>query len=77
MNHLQRAHTPPKEIPHPMTDKTEHIVVTVNQQQMVLLERLESEGEFGNSLADVVTNVFRRYVDDLQKKETGHDGPRQ
>ena len=60
-----------------MTDKTEKLVVTVNQQQMVLLERLKSEGEFGTSLADVVTNVFRRYVDDLQKKEAEHDQPRQ
>lgn len=60
-----------------MTDKTEKLVVTVNQQQMVLLERIKSEEEFGTSLADVVTNVFRRYVDELQKKEAGHGGTRQ
>ena len=60
-----------------MTEKTERLVITVNQQQMVLLERLKSEGEFGESLADVVTNVFRRYVDDLRKKEAGHGEPRQ
>ena len=60
-----------------MTDKTEKLVVTVNQQQMVLLERIKSEEEFGTSLADVVTNVFRRYVDELHKKEAGHGGTRQ
>ena len=60
-----------------MTDQTENLAVTVNQQQMILLERLKSEGEFGNSLSDVVTNVFRRYVDDLQKKEAERDGTRQ
>lgn len=56
-----------------MTDNTDRLVITVNQQQMVLLERLRSEGEFGHSLADVVTSVFRRYVDDLKKKEAGRD----
>ena len=60
-----------------MTQKTERLVVAVNQQQKVLLERLRLEEEFGNSLSEVVSNVFRRYVDDLQKKEAAHDHSRQ
>ena len=54
-----------------MADQTDSLVIRVNQQQLVLLERLREEGEFGGSLAEVVTGVFRRYADQVAEREVG------
>ena len=53
-----------------MADKTDNLVIMVNQQQLVLLERMKEEGQFGDTLADVVTNVFRRYAADVAERES-------
>ena len=52
-----------------MADNTDRLVIRVNQQQLLLLERLREEGEFGDTLAEVVSGVFRRYADDLANRE--------
>ena len=52
-----------------MEDNTGKLVIRVNQQQRLLLERLREEGEFGDTLAEVVSGVFRRYADDVASRE--------
>lgn len=52
-----------------MEDNTGKLVIRVNQQQRQLLERLKAEGEFGDTLAEVVSGVFRRYADDVANRE--------
>ncbi|MDE0058916.1 MAG: hypothetical protein OXI22_00590 [Defluviicoccus sp.] len=52
-----------------MQDNTHRLVIRVNQQQRELLERLRDEGEFGDTLAEVVSGVFRRFADDVASRE--------
>ena len=41
----------------------------VSQQQLELLERLREEKQFGDTLAEVVSNVFRQYAAEVAKRE--------
>ena len=45
-----------------MSNKTTKLVVKFNQQQLQLLDNLRKEGKFGESYADIVTNVLREYI---------------
>ncbi len=52
-----------------MEVNTDNLVIKVNQQQLELLERLREEKQFGDTLAEVVSNVFRQYAAEVAKRE--------
>ncbi len=52
-----------------MNNTSKTINVSLNQQQLELLETLRSEGTFGDSIDDVILNVFRAYVQDIREKK--------
>jgi Arc/MetJ-type ribon-helix-helix transcriptional regulator len=54
-----------------MADDVE-VTVSLNQQQLELVERLVREGRFGDTRAAVLRQVFRQYV--AQHPELFDDG---
>ena len=52
-----------------MDNPSKIVNVKINQQQQEVLETLRSEGTFGDTIDDVILNVFRAYVQDVRKKK--------
>lgn len=46
-----------------MSDTNRKVTVRINQQQRELLEQLRQEGTFGNTIDEVVLNLFRAHVE--------------
>lgn len=45
-----------------MSQTTRKVTVRLTEQQLVLLEQLRSEGTFGETMEDLMVNVFRAYA---------------
>ena len=46
-----------------MKDSNRKVTVRLNQQQRELLEQLRQEGTFGDSMDEIVLNLFRAHVE--------------
>ena len=52
-----------------MSDTNRKVTVRINQQQRELLERLRQEATFGDTVDEVILNIFRAHV--KQSREAG------
>lgn len=52
-----------------MNNTKKPVSLKVNQQQIELLEKLQVEGTFGDSIEEVILNVFREYAHNAREEK--------
>ena len=52
-----------------MNNPKKPVSLKVKQQQIELLEKLQVEGTFGDSIEEVILNVFREYAHNAREEK--------